>query len=313
MRVLVTGGAGFIGSNVVDALLLTGHEVCVVDDLSTGSASNLDPRVELVRLDVLDPDLADVLRRRRPDAVVHLAAQVDVQRSIADPERDRAVNVGGTRAVASAAAASGAKRMLSASSAAVYGEPSHVPVPETARKAPQNPYGASKLAAEAALAEALAGTGTDYASLRFANVYGPRQGWSGEGGVVAIFAHRLLAGETPVIYGDGLQTRDFIFVGDVAAAIIAALGSPDALAGTMPDGPAYNVSTGLETSILDLDQALRALTGRPGASERAPAREGDLQRSALAPGKANGALRWVASTSLEAGLARTVPWFATSA
>jgi UDP-glucose 4-epimerase len=309
VRVLVTGGAGFIGSNLVYALVASGHEAGIVDDLSTGSVSNVHPAAWFRRLDVLDPALEGAVAEFRPDAVVHLAAQVDVQRSIADPERDRAVNVGGTEAVARAAARAGARRMLSASSAAVYGEPETLPLTESAAKRPSNPYGASKLAAETALVEALEGTDVDPVSMRFANVYGPRQDWRGEGGVVAIFAARLAAGERPVIYGDGLQTRDFIYVGDVVAFIMSGLLSEGSLTGSLPDGPAYNVSSGIQTSVEELASLLMSASGGTGVVQHMPARAGDIEHSALDPAKAAHALGWRAHQPLDAGLAMTWRWF----
>ena len=308
MRVLVTGGAGFIGSNLVYALIASGHEVAVVDDLSTGSIANLHPAAHFRSLDVLDPLLAEVVVGFAPDAVVHLAAQTDVQRAIADPERDHAVNVDGTAAVARAAALAGARRILSASSAAVYGDPVTLPLTESSAKRPANPYGSSKLAAESALAEALAGTGVDFASMRFSNVYGPRQDWRGEGGVVAILSARLASGQAPVIYGDGRQTRDFIYVGDVVAFILAALDSDSPLAGEMPDGPAYNVSTGVRTSVEQIASYLRAISMNLVEFEHAPAREGDVEHSVLDPAKAARAVEWQARQPIEAGLAMTWRW-----
>jgi UDP-glucose 4-epimerase len=312
MRVLVTGGAGFIGSNLVHALVASGHSVAVVDDLSTGSVANIHPSAQFRSLDVLDPELADVMAGFGPEAVVHLAAQTDVQSSIADPERDRAVNVDGTLAVARAAAAAGARRVLSASSAAVYGDPEALPLPETAAKRPANPYGASKLAAEGALAETLAGTGVDFASMRFSNVYGPRQDWRGEGGVVAILGSRFASGQVPVIFGDGRQTRDFIYVGDVVAFILDALEWEGPLSGEMPDGPAYNVSTGVATSIEQVGSYLRALSRVPVEMEHKPAREGDILHSVLDPAKAARVLGWRAQQPIEAGLAITWRWLAAS-
>jgi UDP-glucose 4-epimerase len=308
MRVLVTGGAGFIGSNLVHALVAGGHAVAVVDDLSTGAVANLHPAAHFRSLDVLDPALAQVMREFGPDAVVHLAAQTDVQRSIADPERDRTVNVDGTAAVALAAAAAGASRVLSASSAAVYGDPEVLPLSETAAKRPANPYGESKLAAEAALAAALRGTAVDFASMRFSNVYGPRQDWRGEGGVVAIVASRFASGQPPVIFGDGTQTRDFIYVGDVAAFIMDALESEAPLAGELPDGPAYNVSTGIATSVEQVASYLRAISPVLVATEHRPAREGDILHSVLDPAKAAKVIGWRAQQPIDAGLAITWRW-----
>jgi UDP-glucose 4-epimerase len=308
MRVLVTGGAGFIGSNLVHALVTGGHEVGIIDDFSTGSMSNVHPAAWLRRMDILDPALASAVAEFAPEHVVHLAAQTDVSRSLADPARDRAVNVDGTAAVARAAAAAGARRMLSASSAAVYGVPESLPLQEGAPKHPANPYGESKLAAESALADALSGTGVDFASMRFSNVYGPRQDWRGEGGVVAIFAARLAAGERPVIYGDGKQTRDFIYVGDVVGFIVEALEAASPLAGPMPDGSAYNVSTGLATSVAQVAMYLAAASHVLKQPELLEARPGDIADSVLDPGKAAATLDWAAGQRLEAGLAFTWRW-----
>lgn len=308
MRVLVTGGAGFIGSNLVHALVAAGDDVGVIDDFSTGSIANLHPAVWLRRLDILDPTLPAVVAEFAPDAVVHLAAQTDIGRSLADPVRDDAVNRGGTEAVARAAAAAGAHRMLSASSAAVYGEPEHLPIVEGAPKRPFNPYGRSKLAAESALAAAFEGTGVDFASMRFSNVYGPRQDWRGEGGVVAIFAGRLASGERPVVYGDGTQTRDFIYVGDIVAFIMSALAFEGKLAGPMPDGPAYNISTGHATSVAQIAAYLSAQSGALRQPEMRPAREGDVAHSVLDPSKAQSRVGWTANQPIETGLAVTWRW-----
>lgn len=313
MRVLVTGGAGFIGSNLVDALARRGHVPGVVDDLSTGREENLRAGAFFRRMDILDRDLPKVFAEFAPDAVIHLAAQADVQASIADPARDWAVNVDGTRAVAEAAAACGACRVVSASSAAVYGDPEVVPLPETASKSPANPYGRSKLAAETALADALSDTATDHASMRFANVYGPRQDWRGEGGVVAIFCARIAAGEPPLIFGSGEQTRDFVFVGDVANALITAVENDRELSGALPDGPAYNVSTGVETSVTELVALLAAAAGRPVQAEHRPERPGEIDRSALDPSKATAVFGWSAGVRLSEGLSTTWRWFEQSA
>lgn len=308
MRILVTGGAGFIGSNLVHALVGR-HDIGVIDDLSTGDPANLHPAAWYRTLDVLDPAFPALVAEFAPDAIVHLAAQVSVAESVADPERDHAVNVGGTRAVARAAASCGCTRVLSASSAAVYGDPETLPLPETARKAPLSPYGSSKLEAEAVLAEELRGAGVDFAALRFSNVYGPRQDWRGEGGVVAVFCGALFEGRAPVIFGDGRQTRDFIYVGDVVAALLAALEHPGALAGDGPDGPAYNVSTGERTSVEHLLLGLRQAAAYTGPVDSAPPREGDIEHSALDPAKASATFGWAARVPLETGLASTWRWF----
>jgi UDP-glucose 4-epimerase len=313
MRVLVTGGAGFIGSNLVHALLEGGNEVLVVDDLSRGGMHNVHPAAAFRRIDILDEALREATLEFRPESVVHFAAQTDVNASIEDPAHDRLVNVEGTRLVARAAAEAGASRVISASSAAVYGEPAVVPLAETSPKTPENPYGHSKLAAEGVLAEELGVTDTDFASLRFSNVFGPRQDWTGEGGAVAIFSARAVRGETPVVYGTGEQTRDFVFVADVVSAVFACLTAEGPLAGDGDDGPAYNISTGTETSVNALATAITDAAGLAGDPEHAPAREGDVDRSALDPGKAYGAFGWHARVPFERAVAVTVDWFAREA
>src|SRR5574340_1068349 len=222
MRVVVTGGAGFIGSSLVYALLSGGSHVTIIDDLSSGSMDNVHPAAGFRRIDVTTSELSPAILDARPDVVIHLAAQVSVTASIADPEFDRRVNVDGTRAVADATVAAGARRLIFASSAAVYGEPQELPLTEESPKAPEVPYGHSKLAAETVLSDVLRPAGVDYACMRFANVYGPRQKAEGEGGVVAQFGSRMAAGVAPVIFGTGTQTRDFIFVADVVNACVQA-------------------------------------------------------------------------------------------
>jgi UDP-glucose 4-epimerase len=315
MRVLVTGGAGFIGSNLVYALVSGGNDVGIVDDLSAGKRENIHPYAWSRTVDILDSSFPALVAEFAPDAVVHLAAQASVTESLRDPDRDWAVNAEGTRIVAEAARAAGAKRMISASSAAVYGEPAETDLPlgEGAPKAPANPYGRSKLAAEGMLADALSGSDTDWASFRFSNVYGPRQDGAGEGGVVAIFCQRMHEGVTPVIYGDGSQTRDFIYVGDVVGAIVSALYAASPLAQEPEGGAAYNVSTGLETSVNDLFMALRLASGYRGDAEHATAREGDVLRSSLDPRKAAKAFGWGAHQTLELGAEMTWRWYASQA
>lgn len=309
MRVVVTGGAGFIGSNLTFALLAGGNQVLVIDDLSTGSLDNLDPRADFRKLDILDESLPEVFESFGPDAVVHLAAQASVTVSLRDPERDRAVNAEGTRRVAAAAARTCTRRMVSASSAAVYGEPESLPLREDARKQPLSPYGSSKLEAESLLARELDGTGVDHASFRFSNVYGPRQDAAGEGGVVAIFCDRIRRKEMPVIFGDGRQTRDFIYVGDVVAAILSALAFEGRLASDGPDGASYNISTGVRTSVDELLMALRVAASWFGPAEHSEPREGDILHSALDPSRAREVFGWRANVELEAGASMTWRWF----
>jgi UDP-glucose 4-epimerase len=310
MRVLITGGAGFIGSNLAAALASGGHDLCIVDNLSTGRRENLSDAAVLEEVDILDDAFMPLVRRFRPDALVHLAAQASVTESIRDPERDWAVNAEGTRRVALAAREVGAARVLSASSAAVYGEPSEadLPLAEHAPKGPVNPYGRSKLAAESLLSRELDTSGVDWASLRFSNVYGPKQDGLGEGGVVAVFCQRLLDAAAPVVFGDGTQTRDFIFVGDIVAAIVSALSFEGSLALGEGDASAYNISTGRESSVNDLLQALGSAAGRGIVPEHRPARDGDVMRSSLDSRKASERFGWSASESLADGVAATWAW-----
>jgi UDP-glucose 4-epimerase len=309
MRVVVTGGAGFIGSSLVHALISGGSEVTVIDDLSTGSMDNVYPTAGFRRLDVTGPGLAEAVTAARPDVVVHLAAQVSVPVSIADPELDRRVNVEGTRAVAEAAVAAGARRVLFASSAAVYGDPMELPLTEESPTSPAVPYGHSKLAAEGVLAEVLRPAGVDFACLRFANVYGPRQKAEGEGGVVAQFASRMARREAPTIFGAGTQTRDFIFVADVVNACVLAAEFEGVLALPGANGPAYNISTGRATSVNMLAEGLRVTMRYPGAIDRADARAGDVEESVLSPEKAASVFGWRAAVELQTGLGGTAAWF----
>jgi UDP-glucose 4-epimerase len=307
MRTLVTGGAGFIGSNLVDALLARGDEATVVDDLSTGRRQNLDGALaagaELAELDIREADaLTALLRDREPEVVFHLAAQIDVRKSIADPAFDASINVGGTANVLEAARLAGSSRVVFVSTGgAIYGEGDGqaLPLAEEAPIAPLSPYGQSKHAAEGYLALYERLYGLSGVSLRLGNVYGPRQDPLGEAGVIAIFCGRLLAGERPVVYGDGRQTRDYIYVGDVVAAALAAADSKV--------GGAINVGTGIETDVLELAARLRELGGAEDFEpELAPARTGEVQRIALDPARAERELGWRAQTGLEEGLRLTL-------
>jgi UDP-glucose 4-epimerase len=301
MRTLVTGGAGFIGSHVVEALLDDGHEVAVVDDLSSGHRGNLRPGVAVHQASVVDADrIHALLASERPEAVVHLAAQIGVRRSVEDPAHDVMVNVAGTATVLEAARAAGARRFVLASTGGgLYGEAETLPTPEEAPIAPMSPYGTSKAAAETYLElyERLHGLST--LRLRMANVYGPRQNPLGEGGVVARFCAALSEGRSVTIYGDGRQTRDLVYVADVAAAFALAVDS-DAHGG-------LNIGTGEETSVLELAELLGVET------QFAPARLGEVRRSCLDCARAGEALGWQAATPLRDGLARTRDWLAATA
>ena len=305
MRALVTGGAGFIGSNLVDALLDRGDEVTVVDNLATGRLENLDGArrrgIAFHEADITDAErLRKVFAGARPDIVFHLAAQIDVRKSIEDPAWDASVNVGGTINVLEAARRAGVPRVVNSSTGgAIYGDAGTIPTPEDHLAAPMAPYGQSKLAAEGYLGLYARLHGLSSVSLRYANVYGPRQDPHGEGGVVAIFCGKLAEGGTPVAFGDGRQTRDFIYVGDVVSANLAAAATDWA--------GSCNVGTGTETSVIELADALRALgNGTPFELSYAPARTGEIERSAVDPALAREALGWRAEVVLTDGLERTL-------
>jgi len=307
MRSLVTGGAGFIGSNLVDALLAGGDEVTVVDDLSTGRRGNLEGALaagaELVELDIRDGEaLARLAVEKRPERIFHLAAQIDVRKSLADPFFDAAINVGGTANVLDAARGCDCGRVVFVSTGgAIYGEGEgqQLPLAEDAPIAPLAAYGQSKYAAEGYLALYERLYGLSGISLRLGNVYGPRQDPLGEAGVIAIFCGVLREGGRPTVFGDGSQTRDYIYVGDVVAAALAAAAS-DVV------GP-INIGTGRETSVLDLVDALRELGGREDfEAELAPARPGEVQRITLDASRAERELGWRAETGLDEGLRLTL-------
>jgi len=307
MRCLVTGGAGFIGSNLVDALLARGDTVTVVDDLSTGRLSNLEPGLEngaeLVEADIRDGEaLSRLAQEKRPEAIFHLAAQIDVRKSLADPCFDAGVNVGGTANVLEAARSCEARRVVSISTGgAIYGEGEgqQLPLPEDAPIAPLSAYGQSKFAAEGyvSLYERL--YGLSGVSLRLGNVYGPRQDPLGEAGVIAIFCGLLKEGGRPTVFGDGTQTRDYIYVGDVVSAALAA--------GDSGASGAINVGTGKETNVLELIEALKRLSGNESFEpEFAPARTGEVQRITIDAGRAERELGWRAEMDLDEGLRVTL-------
>ncbi len=307
MRCLVTGGAGFIGSNLADALLARGDEVTIVDDLSTGRRENLEPALttgaDLAEIDVREgAALLELARASQPEAVFHLAAQIDVRKSIADPAFDASINVGGTAQVLEAARAVGSPRVVFISTGgAIYGEGEgqDLPLDESAPIAPLSAYGQSKFAAEGYLALYERLHGLPGVSLRLGNVYGPRQDPLGEAGVIAIFCGLLDAGGRPTVYGDGTQTRDYIYVGDVVAAALAAAESEAS--------GAINIGTGIETDVLELAARLGELAGRDDFEpEFAPPRTGEVQRIALDPGLAERELGWRAQTGLEEGLRLTI-------
>src|SRR3954454_15505337 len=307
MRTLVTGGAGFIGSNLADALLARGDGVTVVDNLSTGRKVNLEPALangaELVEMDIRDRDaLVDLASEKRPEAIFHLAAQIDVRKSLADPCFDASINVGGTANVLEAARAAECGRVVSISTGgAIYGEGEgqQLPLAEDAPIAPLSAYGQSKFAAEGYLSLYERLYGLSGVSLRLGNVYGPRQDPLVEAGVIAIFCGLLKEGGRPKVFGDGTQTRDYIYVGDVVAAALAAGDSE-------VTGP-INIGTGRETNVLELIESLKRLSGNEGFDpEFAPERTGEVQRIAIDAARAERELGWRAEMDLDEGLRVTL-------
>jgi UDP-glucose 4-epimerase len=303
MRILVTGGAGFIGSHVVDAFVGRGHDVSVVDNLTTGSAAWVNSAARLHVVDLRSARLAEVFAVERPEAVAHLAAQAAVSRSVVDPAFDASVNVMGGLNLLECCRRAGVRQLIySSSGGAGYGDTDVIPTPEEHPSLPASPYGITKVAMEHYAAAWTAIHGIRAVSLRYANVYGPRQNPQGEAGVVAIFCHRLLTGQPPIVNGDGEQTRDYVYVEDVAAANVRALDRPEVDGG-------INVGTGVETTVNDLYGRLRRVAGVRVEAERGPARPGEQRRSCLAPGRAARLLGWVPAVSLDEGLARTFEFF----
>jgi UDP-glucose 4-epimerase len=304
---LVTGGAGFIGSHLCDRLLAEGHRVVAVDDLSTGRIANLSEargygnEFTFFNMDVRADGLLSLFERHRPEVMMHVAAQAAVSTSVEDPVHDAAVNVMGLLNLMECCVKTGVRKVVyAASGGTLYGEPRKLPVKETAIGRPVSPYGISKKVGIDYLAYYEREHGVAFTALALANVYGPRQNPDGEAGVVAIFASRMLVGQTPTIFGDGNQTRDYVFVDDVVHAF--------ALAAGRGDGRLVNVGTGLETSVNGLSRMLAALAGFTGQPAQGPARAGDLRRSALDPSLAAEVLGWRPWTHLEDGLGETVAY-----
>ena len=302
MKVLVTGGAGFIGSHVTDVFLDAGHEVWALDDLSSGRRENVRPEVRLVVADIRSPEAARLVESERFEVMCHLAAQMDVRRSVADPRFDADVNVGGFLNLLEAARKSGLRKVVfSSTGGAIYGDQDVYPAPESHPTRPVSPYGVSKASGELYLGYYRAQYGLKSVALRYANVYGPRQNPHGEAGVVAIFSGRLLRGETCVVNGTGEQTRDFVFGPDVAQANL--------LAATRDiEGP-INVGTGIETDVNRLYAFLASAAGTDRPAKHAPAKPGEQMRSSVDPTRAGEVLGWRPTVALAEGLRRTVDWF----
>lgn len=302
MKVLITGGAGFIGSHIADQLGGAGHEVVVLDNLSSGKRENVPTGVRLIEADIRSDAAADAIRTGGFDAVIHQAAQIDVRKSVTDPRFDADVNLLGMLNLLEASVAGGVKRFVFASSGgACYGEQDVYPAPESHPTRPVSPYGASKAAGELYLGYYHAEKGLSTCSLRYSNVYGPRQDPHGEAGVVAIFAGRLLANQACTIFGDGKQTRDYVFVGDVARANLLAL--------TSSYVGALNVGTGIETDVIQLHDGIAKACGSSLQPTFAAPRAGEQKRSCIDPSKAGEILGWKPEISLEEGLVQTAAFF----
>jgi len=302
MKVLVTGGAGFIGSHIVDSLIEAGNQVVVIDNLSSGKLENVNPRAVFYKADIRDGLVDGIFESERPDAVCHLAAQINVRVSVDDPVLDARINVEGSLNILQSCVRHGVKKFVFASSGgAIYGEQDHFPAREDHPKKPMSPYGITKLTVEHYLYFYHEVHGLGYTALRYANVYGPRQDPHGEAGVVAIFTLKMLKGETPTINGDGSQTRDYVYVGDVVRANVLALGSGY--------NGSFNVGTGVEASVNDLYRLIKNATGYKGDKLHVPAKAGEQMRSVIDYGLIKSELGWEPRMALEDGLGHTVEYF----
>jgi UDP-glucose 4-epimerase len=310
-RVLITGGAGFIGSHVADLFVAKGWSVEIIDNLTSGKRENVPPAAKLRVLDIRSPDAAELVAFAGFDALIHLAAQMDVRRSVADPLFDASVNIVGTLNLLEAIRQSAARpRVVFASTGgAVYGDSAVPPSSETTQKEPDSPYAIAKLSAEYYLSYYARIHGLDTASVRFGNVYGPRQDPHGEAGVVAIFCGRIIDGQPLRVFGDGTQTRDYVHVSDVADATFAAATTQLPPARRV-DERAFNIGTGVATSVLELAETLCGAAGAESKIEFAPKRPGEQQHSFLSVEKARDVLGWSPRITLEQGLADTYNWFA---
>jgi len=302
MNILVTGGAGFIASHVADACIAAGHTVVIVDDLSMGKMENVNPKARFTQLDIRDEKVGELFRTGKFDAVIHHAAQMDVRKSVEDPGFDASVNIVGTLNLLENCRKSGVKKFIFASTGgAIYGEQDYFPADEKHPARPISPYGISKLAVEKYLHYYDVIHGLRYVSLRYGNVYGPRQNPHGEAGVIAIFTQKMLAGAQPVINGEGLQTRDYVYVGDVVAANMFAVGHGGS--------GVFNVGTGIETDVVTLFRSLNDLTGGGCKESHGPAKQGEQARSVIDAGLLRKTAGWKPATNLDDGLRMTVDFF----
>jgi UDP-glucose 4-epimerase len=302
LNILVTGGAGFIGSHIVDAYVAAGHTVVVADDLSSGVKENVNPKATFYQVDIRSQELRDILLRHSFDAVNHLAAQMDVRRSVVDPQFDASVNVLGGLNLFESARQSGVKKIIfSSTGGAIYGEQDYFPADENHPVRPLSPYGITKLVTEKYLSYYKEIHGIEHVVLRYANVYGARQNPHGEAGVVAIFAKKMIQGETPIINGDGKQTRDYTYVGDVVNANVLAL--------SYAGSNVFNIGTGIETDVTQLFRTLRGLLNPSCPEEHGPAKIGEQLRSVISSEKIQRELGWSPKMSLSDGLKLTAEFF----
>ena len=302
MKILVTGGAGFIASQIADAYIAEGHKVFILDDLSTGFEKNVNTKAVFIKKDIIDPSLSKLFEKEKFDVVNHHAAQMDVRKSVADPSFDAATNILGTINLLQNCVKTGVKKFMFASTGgAVYGEQTYFPADENHPTSPLSPYGISKLAVEKYLFFYYAQHKLKYTILRYANIYGPRQNAMGEAGVVAIFSTKLLKGEQPVINGNGEQTRDYVFVGDVVKANLL----------TLNENPCntYNIGTGIETNVNDLYKTLNKIIGNGQQEKHGPAAPGEQMRSVITSDKIFNKFNWRPTTNINDGLIQTVNYF----
>jgi UDP-glucose 4-epimerase len=302
MKILVTGGAGFIGSNIVDAYVQAGHDVIVVDNLSSGRIENVNPKAQFYKVDIQDPALERIFETANIEVINHHAAQMDVRKSVADPKYDASVNILGMLNVMELGKKHNARKVIfSSTGGAIYGEQDYFPADEQHPLRPLSPYGITKLATEKYLYYYRAVHGIQHVILRYANIYGPRQNPHGEAGVVAIFTDKMLNGDEPVINGDGKQTRDYVFVGDVVRANILALAHETS--------DIFNIGTGVENDVNTLFRIIKKATGSPSVERHAVAKKGEQLRSVIDYSKAKKVLGWEPTVSLEDGLEKTVQYF----
>jgi UDP-glucose 4-epimerase len=302
MNILVTGGAGFIGSNIADAYIQAGHSVIIVDDLSSGVIENVNPKAKFYKVDIQSPELEKTFKENRIEVINHHAAQMDVRKSVADPKFDASINILGMLNTFELGVKYGVQKIIFASTGgAIYGEQDYFPADEQHPLRPLSPYGITKLSTEKYLYYYRASHGIQHVILRYANIYGPRQNPHGEAGVVAIFAAKMLKGEEPLINGDGKQTRDYVYVGDVVRANILALAHATS--------DTYNIGTGIENDVNTLFHFIRKFTGSASRELHGPGKKGEQLRSVIDHSKAKKELGWEPTVSLEEGLKKTVEFF----